>query len=113
MTMDNKKTGGFGRLKDFMDSNFGKPGEAIKLLKDLSEAVASIDQAKPDKDILDQIDGQCADGYRTASPHCRNREDALQRRYREGKGVPAAARQHPADSQTSAKRRQPERAPYR
>lgn len=46
MTMDNKKTGGFGGLKDFMDSNFGKPGEAIKLLKDLSEAVASIDQAK-------------------------------------------------------------------
>ncbi|MGO9215577.1 MAG: hypothetical protein ACLP9S_17050 [Syntrophales bacterium] len=46
MTIENKGKGGLGGLKDFMDSNFGKPGEAIKLLKDLSEAVASIDQAK-------------------------------------------------------------------
>ena len=43
---EQKPRGGLGGLKDLLDSNFGKPTEAIHLLTDLSNAIASIDQAK-------------------------------------------------------------------
>ncbi len=36
----------FGKLKQQMDENFGKPGEAIKNIKELSDSLASIDKEK-------------------------------------------------------------------
>jgi|GEM_PF-1625707 hypothetical protein len=46
MAEQKQPRGGLGGLKDLLDSNFGKPTEAIHLLTELSNAVASIDQAK-------------------------------------------------------------------
>lgn len=35
-----------GKLKTTMDETFGKPGEAIKNIKELADSLAAIDQAK-------------------------------------------------------------------
>jgi hypothetical protein len=43
---EQKPRGGLGGLKDLIESNFGKPTEAIHSLTELSNAIASIDQAK-------------------------------------------------------------------
>jgi hypothetical protein len=46
MAEQKQPRGGLGGIKDLLDANFGKPAEAIHLLTELSNAIASVDQAK-------------------------------------------------------------------